>query len=59
MSNEKWRVILKNIQLKQNFRLLITRYSLLIAAVMLLPACGYKPSSQVIKNTFTGKCSIC
>jgi len=35
------------------FRLLITHYSLLILATILLSACGYKPSSHVIKNIFT------
>jgi outer membrane lipopolysaccharide assembly protein LptE/RlpB len=37
---------------KNRTKSLITHYSLLILAAMLLTACGYKPSSQVIKNTF-------
>lgn len=34
-------------------KLLITHYALLILAVMLLTACGYKPSSHVIQNVFS------
>lgn len=34
-------------------KLLSAHYSLLILAVMLLTACGYKPSSHVIKNVFS------
>jgi hypothetical protein len=37
---------------KNRTKSLITHYSLLILVAMLLTACGYKPSSQVIKNTF-------
>ena len=37
---------------KSKLKLLITNYSLLILATMLLSACGYKPSSQLIKKTF-------
>ena len=33
----------------------ITHYSLLILVAMLLTACGYKPSSHVIKNVFSDK----
>jgi hypothetical protein len=39
----------------QKLRLYVTHYSLFIsmAAVLLLTACGYKPSSHVIKNIFS------
>jgi hypothetical protein len=39
----------------QKLRLHVTHYSLFIsmAAVLLLTACGYKPSSHVIKNIFS------
>jgi len=37
---------------KNRQKLLITHYSLLILVAMLLTACGYKPSSHYIKNTF-------
>ncbi|PHS41864.1 MAG: hypothetical protein COB07_01815 [Sulfurovum sp.] len=33
-------------------KLLITHYSLLILAVLLLTSCGYKPSSHMVKNIF-------
>jgi len=43
----------KNFSKKNRQKLLITHYPLLILAVMLLSACGYKPSSHMIKNVFT------
>jgi len=38
---------------KNQPQLLITHYSLLIIAALLLTACGYKPSSHTIKNIFS------
>ena len=43
----------KDFSQKSRSKLLITHYSLLILVAMLLTACGYKPSSHVIKNIFT------
>ena len=37
---------------KTRRKLLITHYSLLILTAVLLTACGYKPSSHMIKNVF-------
>jgi len=37
---------------KTRRKLLITHYSLLILTAVLLTACGYKPSSHIIKKTF-------
>ncbi len=43
----------KDFSQKSRSKLLTTHYSLLILAAMLLTACGYKPSSHVIKNVFS------
>ena len=37
---------------RSDIQSLITHYSLLVLAVMLLTACGYKPSSQYIQKVF-------
>ncbi len=37
---------------RYKFQLLTTHYTLLILATVLLSACGYKPSSHMIKNMF-------
>ena len=43
----------KDFSQKSRSKLLITHYSLLILVALLLTACGYKPSSHVIKSVFT------
>ena len=43
----------KGFSQKNKPKSLITHYSLLILTAMLLTACGYKPSSHVIKNVFS------